>query len=166
MKHTIKPYSNNPFGEGTLETGTKLINKMKEDKMNKWEEVITWTDLTHNSRKAWQPIRKLSNEPTSTNPPCLINANQVAHQVLVNGRGTMPTKPKRLLLPTVQEIPSLVSTFSEEEYRKGIAVLKYNKAVGIDEVLVEQLNNIGPRAHKLLLTMLNKVLSDNKIAKL
>ena len=88
------------------------------------------TDLTHNSRKAWQTIRKLSNDPTSTNPPCLVNANQVAHQLLVNARGTMPTNPKRPVLPTVEGIHSVVSAFSEEEYRKGIAALKYNKTAG------------------------------------
>ena len=97
---------------------------MKDQKRNKWEEVSTSTDLTPNSRKAWQTIRKLSNDPTSTNPPCLVNANQVAHQLLVNGQGTMPTKPKRPVLPTVEGIPSLVLAFSEE-YRKGIAALKY-----------------------------------------
>ena len=122
--------------------------------------------LTHNSRKAWQTKRKLSNDPTSTNPPCLVNTNQVVHQLLVNGRGTMPTKPKRPVLPTVEGIPSLVSAFSEEEYRKGIAALNYNKAAGIDDVLVEQLKNLGPRAHKWLQTMLSKCLTDNKIPKL
>ena len=70
-------------------------------------------------------------QPLQT-PPCLVNANQVAHQLLVNGRGTMPTKPKRPVLTTVEGIPGLVSTFSKEEYRKGIAALKYNKAAGID----------------------------------
>ena len=139
---------------------------MKEQKRNKWEEVITSTDLTHNSRKAWQTIRKLSNDPTSTNPPCLVNANQVTHQLLVNGRGTMPTKPKRTVLPTVEGISSLVSAFSEEEYRKSIAALKHNNAAGIDDVLLEQLNNLGPRAYKWLKTMLSKCLTENKIPKL
>ena len=108
-----RQYSSNPFCEGTLETGTKLNDTMKEQKRNKWEEVITSTDLTHNSRKAWQTIRKLSNDRTSSDPPCPVNANPVAHQLLTNGRGTMPTKPKRPVLPTVEGIPSLVSAFSE-----------------------------------------------------
>ena len=140
---------------------------MKEQKRNKWEEVITSTDVTHNSRKAWQTIRKLSYDPTSTNHLCLclVNANQVAHKLLVNGQGTMPTKPKRLVLPTVKGNPSLVSAFSEE-YRIGIAALKYNKAAGIDDVLLEQLKNLGPRAHKWLLTMFTKFLTENKIPKL
>ena len=34
------------------------------------------------------------------------------------------------------------SPFTEEEYKKGIAMLKNKKAVGIDYVLVEQLKNL------------------------
>ena len=123
-----KQYSSNPFAQGTLETGNKLIDTMKEEKKKRWEEVITSIDLTHNSRKAWQTIKKLSNNPTSPNPPCLVNSNQVAHHLLDNGQGTMPTKPKCPALPTVEGNPSLVSPFSEEEFIKGIAALNYNKA--------------------------------------
>ena len=75
----------------------------------------------------------------------------------------MPTKPKRHVLPTVEWIPSVVSALSEEEYRKDIAALKYNKATGIDDVLVDQLMNLGPRAHKWLQIMLSKCLTENKI---
>ena len=71
----------------------------------------------------------------------------------------MPTKPKRPVLPTVEGIPSLVSAFGEEEYGKGIEALKYNTEAGIYDVLVEQLNNLGPRAHKWLQTMLSKCLT-------
>ena len=66
------------------------------------------TDLTHNSCMAWQAIRKLSNDPTSTDPPCLVKTNQVAHKLFVNGRAKMTTKPKCLVLTTVEGIPSLV----------------------------------------------------------
>ena len=42
--------------------------------------------------------------------------------------------------------------FSEEEYRGSIATLKNNKAARIDDVLVEQLKNIGPKTPKHLLS--------------
>ena len=80
---------------------------MKEEKKEEMEEVITSIDLTHNSHKAWQTIKKLSNDPTSPNPLCLVNSNQVAHHLLVNGQGTMPTRPKCPALPTVEAKPSL-----------------------------------------------------------
>ena len=121
-----------------------------------WEEVITSANMTRNSRKAWKTINKLSNDPTSSNPPCLVTANQVAHQLLVNGRGTMPSKPKRPVLPPATEgDTSKVYPFSEGEYNKGVAALKNNKAAGRDDILVEQLKHLGPKVHKWLLTMLN-----------
>ena len=109
-----KQYSSKPFAGGTLETGNKLIDTMREEKKKRWEEIITLIDLTHNSRKAWQTIKKLSTDPTSPNPLCLVNSNQVAHHLLVNGQRKMPTKPKRHALPTVEGKPSLVFAFSEE----------------------------------------------------
>ena len=39
----------------------------------------------------------------------------------------------------------MVYPFSEVEYRKGVAILKNNKAAGRDDVLMEQLNNLGPK---------------------
>ena len=157
-------YSSNPFDIRTMESGNLLLDKMTEEKRKIWEEVITSTNMTHNSRKAWKTINKLSNDPTSSNPPCLVTANQVAHQLLVNGRGTMPSKPKRPVLPPATEgDTSKVYPFSEGEYNKGVAALKNNKAAGRDDILVEQLKHLGPKAHKWLLTMLNICFMENKI---
>ena len=95
-----KQYSIDPFGETTIDTGNTLIDNMKDEKNKSWEEVITSTDLTHNSRRAWQTIIKLSNDPTTPNPPCLVNANQGAHQSLINGQGTRPNKANATYTPT------------------------------------------------------------------
>ena len=51
-----KQYSSNPFAGGTMESGNKLIDTMKEEKRKRWEEVITSIDLTYNSCMAWQTI--------------------------------------------------------------------------------------------------------------
>ena len=156
-------YSNSPFDDGTMESGNALLDSMIEEKKRRWEEVITSTNMTHNSRRAWKTIRMLSNDPTSSSPPYLVNANQVAHQLLVNGRGNMPSKPKRPVIPETEAGTSMVSPFSEDEYRKGVATLKNNKAAGRDDVLVEQLKNLGPNAHNWLRAMLNNCFIDNKI---
>ena len=74
----------------------------------------------------------------------------------------MSNKRKRpVLSPTAEE--SIIYPFSEEEYRRGIATLKNNKAAGIDDVLGEQLNNLEPKTHKWLLAMLNNCFTQNKI---
>ena len=123
--------------------------------------------MTHNSCGAWHTIRKLSNDPTTPNPPCLVNANQVAHQLLINGQGTMSTKPKRpTLLPIQEGTPTMAHLFSEEEYKRGIAALKNNKAAGRDDVLVEQLKHFGQKANKWSHTMLNVCFTGNKVSKI
>ena len=161
-----KQYMSNPFDSTTLDTGNELISKMAAENKKRWEEMITSTDLTGNSRKAWQTIRKISNDPTAPKPPCLVTANQVAHQLLVNGRVEMPTKPKcPKLSPISEDDSSLVFPFTEEEYKKGIAALKNKKAAGIDDVLVEQLKNLGPRAHRWIHSMLNVCFTENRIPK-
>ena len=74
---------------------------------------------TQYSRKAWTTIRKLLNHPTTSNPPCIDSANQVAHQILVNGTGNMPyTLKLPVLQPATEGDTSMVYPFSEEEYRK------------------------------------------------
>ena len=57
----------------------------------------------------------------------------------------------------------MVYPFSEEEYRKGVTILKNNNASDRDDVLVEQLKNLGPNSNRWLLTILNKCFMDNKI---
>ena len=87
---------------------------------------------------------------------CLVTASQVAHQLLVNGRGTMPSKPKiHVLPPETEGDTSKVYPFSEGVYNKGVAALNNNKAAGRDEILVVQLKHLSLKAHKWLLTMLN-----------
>ena len=65
-----KPYMSNPFDSTTLDTGKELISKIAAENKR-----ITSTYLTGNSRKAWQPIRKISNDSTATKPPCLVTTN-------------------------------------------------------------------------------------------
>ena len=57
----------------------------------------------------------------------------------------------------------MIYPFSEEEYRKGVAILKNYKVAGRDDVLVEQPNNTDPKAHRWLLTIINKCIMENKI---
>ena len=115
----------NPFESTTLDPGNELTSKMAEQKMKRWEERNTSTDLTGNSKKTWQTIRNISNDPTTPKPPCMVTANQDAHQLIVNGRREMPTKPKcPKLSPISEDDSSLVFSITEEEYKKGIETLK------------------------------------------
>ena len=73
----------------------------------------------------------------------------------------MTTKPKRTILPPIQQgTPTMAHPFSEEEYKNK------NKAARRDDVLVEQLKHLGQNANKWLHTMLNVCITRNKIAKI
>ena len=67
MRHT-RQYMSNPFDSTTLDTGNQLISKMEVDNKRRWEEMITSTDLTGNSQKEWETIRKISNDPIASKP--------------------------------------------------------------------------------------------------
>ena len=67
------------------------------------------------------------------------------------------------VLPKTEAVTSMISPFSEDEYRIGVATLKNNIATGRDDVLVEQPKHLGPKAHKWLRAMLNNCFIDNKI---
>ena len=59
------------------------------------------------------------------------------HQLLINGICTIPSKPKRPVLPPVTEgDTSKVYPVSEGKYNKGVAALKNNKAADRDGILV------------------------------
>ena len=118
--------------------------------------------MTHTSRKAWKAIKELPNDPGTSTPLCLVSATQVAHQLLVIGRGNISSK--RRVLPSAKEgNAAMVHPFGEEEDRKAVEVLKNNNPAGRDYVLVVKLNTHGPKAHMWLLTMLNKCFMENKI---
>ena len=50
-------YRCNPLCDGTIDAGNKLIELMREQKKERWEEMITSIYLTHDSRKAWKTIK-------------------------------------------------------------------------------------------------------------
>ena len=58
-----KQYMSNPFDSTTIDTGNELISKLAAENKRRWEEMITSTDLTGNSRKAWKTIRKSLTTP-------------------------------------------------------------------------------------------------------
>ena len=89
-----------PFGCSTIESGNKLIDRMAEETKRRWKEFITYNNMPHNSRKPWKTIRKLSNDPTTSIPPCIVSVNEVANQILAMAEVTCHL---RYVLPPATE---------------------------------------------------------------
>ena len=77
-----------------------------------------------------------------------VTADQVAHQLLINGKGNSTHRPSKVKI-TGNYITehSLTSPFTMEELMKGIKILKYNKFAGLGDMLCEQIKHLG---HKVM----------------
>ena len=74
----------------------------------------------------------------------VVTADQVAHQLLLNGKGNKLHVPRREKMPrqTVTE-SKLTSPFLMEDLLHGVKALKNNKAAGLDDMLCEQIKHFG-----------------------
>ena len=92
-----------------------LVDRMMEENKKTWGKVITSTDLTHNSCKAYETINNLSNDPATSNPSCLVNSIQVVHQVdLNNQQGKWRNQNNDLLHGSIIS-PLLISNYTNKQ---------------------------------------------------
>lgn len=156
-----------PFSERTIEVGEYLTNNIAEIRRNRWGKLLENVDLKGNSRRAWRMIKNLSNDPTKpkeVKPD--VTANQVAHQLLLNGKikGKITgTKLKR----NINEENDLTSApLTMIELKEAINQLKTNKAAGLDDIRNEQIKYFGNETMKWLLKFYNNCISKLKIPKI
>ncbi|CAG9114277.1 unnamed protein product [Plutella xylostella] len=164
-------YNEDPFSEETIQSGEELISLLSEARRTKWIQSLANIDMTHNSKKAWASIRKLTTDPPPASQQGTINANQVAHQLLLNGkppRRIRRTRKKPNQEQAAPESPGdpLSKPITLNELMRGIKGLKVGKAAGVDDITVEQLKNLGPATISWLLKLFNNCLSSAKIPKL
>ena len=140
-------FENDPFNSETTETGNRLSDEISEVLQKKWQTLNESTDFTHSSRKAWKTINKLSKDYKQLQQQCKVTADQMAHQLLLNGKGnsTHPLSKAKITDNHITE-HSLTSLFTMEEMMKGINILKNNKDAGLDAMLCEPIKHLGPKA--------------------
>ncbi|XP_077073341.1 putative RNA-directed DNA polymerase from transposon X-element [Siphateles boraxobius] len=161
-------YHEDPFSPTTMELGEIVLNKVGEDRRKAWKELLENTNMTNNSRKAWATIRRLGEDHTT--PPTLttVTANSVAAQLVANGRSQNRRKPtgeyRRTAVPDhPQPARALTKPFDPQELEAAMSMLKPGKAAGIDDVLAEMIQHLGPKAKTWLLEMLNSCMAEKVI---
>ena len=77
-----KAYETDPFAETTIQLGESLMSSVSNGKAEKWQDLITNTDMTHNSKKAWSTIKKLNCEKKAPSRVAAVTPNEVANQLI------------------------------------------------------------------------------------
>ena len=108
--------------------------------------------MSKNSKKAWSTIEKLLGDAKAA--PCQpkVSANEVAHQLLLNGRSAkserIKTKPDR---KKYREDPVITRPFAMEELKNSIATLWPSKPMGLEKIASKNIEQFGLKAKKWLL---------------
>ena len=55
----VQAYNTDPFAENTIDLGETLTASVANGRLERWQELICNTDMTHNSKKAWSTIKKV-----------------------------------------------------------------------------------------------------------
>ena len=153
-------YEDDPFADNTITLGEELMSTISEQRRKAWQTLIESTDMTHNSKKAWSTIRKLCDDPCKPKQQYNATANQVAHQLLLNGRVPNRHPKVRLDRQRYQEDPGFTRAFTAAELNIGIRVLKNGKAPGLDDIQTELIKQFGPKACDWLLRFFQQLYGD------
>lgn len=103
---------------------------------------------------------------------CKVTANEIAHQLLLNGKVKKNENNKsnneklKIERDPENENKFLESPFTIEEISDAIKSLKYNKAPGLDDLRVEQLKHFGTDTLKWLLKLMNSCINTCHIPKI
>ena len=162
----VTMFKEDPFSDTTMEIGKKVMDSISQERRKTWHALLESTDMSKNSKKAWTTIRKLRGDPTTTPQQPKVTANQVANQLLLNGKSGKIKDKTRLNRTKYSEDPGHTQPMTMEELEKGISSLKPGKAIGLDDISTEQITNFGPAAKEWLLELYNYCLSTNRLPKI
>ena len=157
----IAAYNEDPFSESTITLGEDLTASITKEKAERWRDLISSTDLTHNSKKAWTTIKKLNSEKKPQTRIAAVTPNQVANQLLQNGKPISKERGhlKRIkseMDQVLQDSDDLFEPFNMDEVNEAMDHLKLGKASGIDGISTEMIKHFGPTTKAWILSLMNK----------
>lgn len=162
-------FKNHPFELETEVLGEELMEDIANERKKEWQKTMEGMDMKQNSSKAWRLIRKLNCEKRSKYQYTNITADEVAHQILINGKAKrLKGKQNNKITRCTQHLENnyMKEPFNSGELANAINKMKSGKAAGPDYIRTEQLKNFGPAAHEWLLQFYNECTKQMRIPKI
>ncbi|CAI6371000.1 unnamed protein product [Macrosiphum euphorbiae] len=169
MRAYTEMYEKDPFGYETINKGEFLLEAIGTERRANWINLVESIDMKHSSQKAWGLMKKLNNDPKQRNSQNLTTPDQIAHQLLLNGKGQRETNQKRTQKKHTtenEECGHFKEQFNIEELNEAIKMLKNRKAAGLDDICVEQIKEFGPKTKQWILELFNEIRSTYKLPKI
>ena len=166
----IKAYNADPFSEETIQLGEELTSLLADESTQRWIELITNTDMTHNSKKAWATIKRLNSEKHTQTRIAAVTPNQVANQLLQNGKPLNKERGhlKRLksqMDQAMRDSEDQFNKFTLDDLKEALSYLKAGKASGLDGITTEMIQHFGPNTKSWVLDLYNKCAATCRIPK-
>ena len=92
----VTMFESDPFAEETISTGEKMMESISQERQKTWNSLLESTDMPKNSKKAWSLIPKRRGDPKAAPQQPTVTANEVAHQLLLNGKSGKGQKKTKL----------------------------------------------------------------------
>ena len=165
----IAAYNVDPFSEDTIALGEDPTASITKEKSERWRDLISSTDMTNNSKKAWTTIKKLNSEKKPQRVAA-VTPDQVANQLIQNGKPAhkergQTKKLKSEMDHALQGTEEEIEPFTMDELEEALTHSKPGKAAGIDGITTEMIQHFGPNTMKWILTMVNKCATTCSIPK-
>uniref|UniRef100_A0A803SZ68 Reverse transcriptase domain-containing protein n=1 Tax=Anolis carolinensis TaxID=28377 RepID=A0A803SZ68_ANOCA len=163
LQEYLRLFQENPYSDGTIAAGQKLSTALANAKKDHWIELLENLDMSKSSRKAWQLLRHLDSDPLVNPGHANVTPNQIAHQLIQNGKTNCSRIKMKINRVPELETHQLSSPLNLKELREAIKRCKTGKAPGLDELMMEQIKHLGPKAENWLLKFYNQCLAHKQI---
>ena len=125
-------------------------------------------DMARSSRHAWQTIKKLDPDASSSSKSASpIEADQVAQEIKARGQHTpdydfeksIRKEYQTILKNTPAEDPTLTAPITPTEMKSAIMSVKNGKAAGIDGIFPDMITHLGPKAIQWLASTMTQIIN-------
>lgn len=122
--------------------------------------------MSRSGQKGWSFLRRLNNDPSAKHEHLNISPNQIAHQMILNGKLKTPTDKINLQKDINRERTNLAAAFTMVELETAVKRSRNGKATGLDDIRVEQIKHSEKKTIEWLLQFLKNCMRTCKIPKI